>query len=93
MTHEDVRPDVGRLPLVLLLRKQGSKRTWYRVRSRARALLSREAEKGCETLNTGRNEGGRMSIKLKQPQRVFIVQCGFVVFGAVVAVAFVAALA
>ena len=33
-----------------------------------------------------------MSIRLKQPQRVFIVQCGFVVFGVIVAMAFVVAL-
>ena len=33
-----------------------------------------------------------MSIKLKQSQRVFIVQCGFVVLAAIVAMAFVVAL-
>jgi hypothetical protein len=33
-----------------------------------------------------------VSIKLKEPQRVFVVKCGFVVLGAVVAIAFVAAL-
>jgi hypothetical protein len=33
-----------------------------------------------------------VSIKLKQSQRVFIVQCGFVVLGVVVAMGFVAAL-
>jgi hypothetical protein len=33
-----------------------------------------------------------MSIKLKQSQRVVIVQCGFVVLEAIVAIAFAAAL-
>jgi hypothetical protein len=33
-----------------------------------------------------------MSIKLKQSQRVFIVQCGFAVLAVVVAIGFMAAL-
>jgi hypothetical protein len=33
-----------------------------------------------------------VSIKLKESQRVFIVKCGFVVLGAMVAIGFVSAL-
>jgi hypothetical protein len=33
-----------------------------------------------------------VSIRLKQSQRVFVVQCGFVVFGVIAAMAFVVAL-
>jgi hypothetical protein len=39
-----------------------------------------------------RNRGAVVSIKLKQSQRVFIVQCGFVVLMVIVAIRFVAAL-
>jgi hypothetical protein len=83
-------PDVGGFRWFCSCGSKGIAGAGYR--SEAGTPESHETPAGCENLMRVETTGACMAIKLKQSQRVFIVQCGFIALGAAVAIGFFRAL-